>query len=192
MAGSVQLPATNVSDRAGGHAQEHRQPLLSLVEQLMTMDQDQGVHFARGNLPGSNGSFPKSSGSAKDSVVVAGKLFRGVLLCWPELSSEFHNDLRACESLVTYLQLNVICAQKGQYVCQTSTWCCNILGKVLSAGNYARLGKCWKQHSLGFSSSSNSFYVAFDCERLILSALLAARVEKHDRSPSCKRTPSGS
>ena len=72
------------------HIQEHRQPFLPLIEQLLPMNQNQSVDLALRDQPCRNGRLPKRRRGAEDSLVVDADLRDSLLLDRPKLTMEFH------------------------------------------------------------------------------------------------------
>jgi hypothetical protein len=70
MSSPVHPPATDLPKRFRWQIQEHRQPLMPLIEQLLAVNQNQRIDLAIRDQPGGNGSLSKSRWSAQDAFVV--------------------------------------------------------------------------------------------------------------------------
>ena len=76
----VRLPATDLPNRFRWQIQEHYQPLMPLIEQLLPVNHNQRIDLAIRDQPGRNGGLSESRWSAKDSFVMLGDLGNGFQL----------------------------------------------------------------------------------------------------------------
>src|ERR1035438_7492052 len=83
---TIHLAAADVPDRFGGQVQEPPKALLPLIEQLLTVNDDQSVDLALRDQPRRDGGLPECRGSAQDTFVVRGDLRDGFLLERPKLT----------------------------------------------------------------------------------------------------------
>jgi hypothetical protein len=80
MSSPVHLPATDLPKRFRWQIQEHCQPLMPLIEQLLPVNQNQRIDLAIRDQPGGNGSLSESRWSAQKALVVLDDLENSLLL----------------------------------------------------------------------------------------------------------------
>src|ERR1035438_1331110 len=92
---SLHFAAADMPDRFGGQIQEPPKALLPLIEQLLTVNDDQRVDLAFRDQPRRNRGLPERRGSAQDTFVVGRNLRDGFLLERPKLTPELRFNRRA-------------------------------------------------------------------------------------------------
>jgi len=111
---------TDASDRLGRNAEESRQPLDPLIEQLPSMHEHQRVHAALRDQPRGNNGLAERGRRRKDPHIMSEHRVGGGELLATQLALKRHIQRHAAEPLVTDAELNTQRIQGSSNIIETA------------------------------------------------------------------------
>jgi len=79
-----------LANQFGWKIEKHRQSGMPLIQQLLAVNQYEGMHLSRRDQPCGHCGLAESSRSAEDPFVVFSHYGNSVLLGWAQLAAKLH------------------------------------------------------------------------------------------------------
>ena len=141
-------PAANATDRLRRHAEERREPLDPLVEQLATMYEDERVHAPLRDQPRGDHRLAKRGRGGQHASVVRQDCAGRRLLLGSQLTLKGHLERAAGVALVANGRANAEVAQRLANLVEASSRQADVMRVIFSARDDARLGVGGESHGL--------------------------------------------
>src|SRR5208337_5696002 len=115
---------------------------MPLIQQLLAVNQYEGIHFSCRDYPRGHSSLAERSGCTENSLIVLGNHGDSILLQRAQLARELHINWKAGDPLVTNVRLDAMPFEQLHHLREAATGQRNVIGKIFAARDHSRLIEC--------------------------------------------------
>ena len=143
------LTTADNPDAICADCEERAQPRQPLIQQLLPMDQYQGIHFAFRDEFDRDHRFSECRRSGEHARIVSNQVVDSGLLFLGERPEELRLNWHALLALIAKLGPDAAGYEEVQSAIQASSGQCNVSCEQLGTRNYARFTERRQSHRLG-------------------------------------------